>query len=95
MARDLSRRGDRRGRELADLDIRIVGTEQRAAEAAAVIRAAGIHVRGPYPRRDEPGRVSYYARLPAGETLAPPAAGELPARPAIAGRTTTEGEAPR
>lgn len=81
MGRSLDRRRDRGGRELADLDIRIVGTPERAAEAAAVMRAAGVPVRGPYPRRDEPGRVTYYARLSAGET---------PGRPAIAGPTPEE-----
>jgi len=30
-------------------------------------------VRGPYDRRDEPGRVTYYATLAAGETWRPPA----------------------
>lgn len=96
--RELGGRGRRRDvepvGELGDLDVRIVGTEQTAGDVAAMLRGRGITVRGPYPRRREAGRVSYYARLAAGEPMTPAAAGELPARPAIAG-PTTEDEAPR
>jgi hypothetical protein len=85
MARgDVERRRRRDGdRELGALDVRIVGTPAVAGAAAEVMRRAGVPVRGPYPRRDEPGRVTYYANLPAGATM--PAAGEITNRPAIAG----------
>lgn len=78
--------------ELGDLDVRIVGTEQTAGDVAAMLRGRGVTVRGPYPRRREPGRVSYYARLAAGETMA--AAPALEARPAL-DSPTRKGEIPR
>lgn len=81
--REVRRRESRPALELepGDLDVRIVGTVQVAGDVAAMLRGRGVTVRGPYPRRNEPGRVSYYARLAAGEQLAAGAGTALPPGP--------------
>ncbi len=70
------------GRADSDLDVRVVGSPAVAGEVAALLASWGVSVRGPYPRRDEPGRVSYYARLAPGAVLSGPA---LPGRRELGG----------